>query len=92
MLHINFRVSFSGLPDFGDNSSSSHVYEMVAYDKNGLKIIFFLKLLAGASNTTTINMEARNNTALPISEFLFQVAVPKVRVLLFFIIGFVCNE
>lgn len=51
---------------------------MVAYDKNGLKITFTLETFPSIPNTTAINVEARNNTALPMTEFLFQAAVPKV--------------
>lgn len=72
---------FAGFPDLVNNISNNHISEMIAYDKNGLKIIFSLKPFPGAPNTTSINIEAKNNTHLPMSEFLFQVAVPKVCIL-----------
>lgn len=83
LLHVDrfyspFVANFSGFSDLVENNSSNHISEMVAYDKNGLKITFTLKPFFETPNTTVISIEARNNTTLPISEFLFQVAVPKV--------------
>ena len=51
---------------------------MTAYEKNGLKIVFQLERLPDNPNTTVITMSATNETLNPMSEFLFQVAVPKV--------------
>lgn len=76
----DFAYFYLGFPDLVKSTSSNHVSEMVAFDKNGMKIVFTLKPFPETPNTTTINIEARNNTSVPISEFLFQVAVPKVRV------------
>lgn len=50
---------------------------MTAYEKNGLKILFQLERLPDNPNTTVITMSATNDTLNPMSEFLFQVAVPK---------------
>lgn len=80
---VSIILDFSGFSDLVENSSSNHVSEMVAYDKNGLKITFTLKPFVETPNTTVVSIEARNNTTLPISEFLFQVAVPKASELRF---------
>jgi AP-1 complex subunit gamma-1 len=52
---------------------------MTAYEKNGLRIVFSLERLPENPNTTVITMSAMNETLNPISEFLFQAAVPKVN-------------
>ncbi|KAJ1521986.1 hypothetical protein ONE63_002310 [Megalurothrips usitatus] len=55
---------------------SSDTNCIVAYEKNGLRIMFTLE--HGDSPTSiSITMAAYNETSMPISEFLFQVAVPK---------------
>lgn len=75
----NFNIS-----DFSDlvsNTSSKSPSDMIAYDKNGLKITFKLESFQSIPNTTEISIEARNNSTLPITEFLFQAAVPKVCLL-----------
>jgi hypothetical protein len=51
---------------------------ITAYEKNGLKIVFSLERLPENPNTTVIRMSAMNETLNPITEFLFQAAVPKV--------------
>jgi AP-1 complex subunit gamma-1 len=51
---------------------------ITAYEKNGLKIVFCLERLPENPNTTVIRMSAMNETINPITEFLFQAAVPKV--------------
>jgi AP-1 complex subunit gamma-1 len=51
---------------------------MTAYEKNGLKIVFSLERLPENPNMTVITMSAVNETLNPMSEFLFQAAVPKV--------------
>ncbi|KAK7580108.1 hypothetical protein V9T40_000737 [Parthenolecanium corni] len=77
MNSLNNNNNNNNLSDLVETSSSNHVSEMVAYDKNGLKITFTLKPFFETPNTTAVSIIARNNTTLPISEFLFQVAVPK---------------
>lgn len=62
-----FNLSFSA-----DSNS------IVAYEKNGLRITFTLEHV-DLPSTISIIMAAFNETPLPLSEFLFQVAVPKVR-------------
>ena len=51
---------------------------MIAYEKNGLRIIFTPERI-DVPSTISIIMTANNDTSMPISDFLFQVAVPKVR-------------
>jgi hypothetical protein len=51
---------------------------ITAYEKNGLKIVFSLERVPESPNTTVIRMSAMNETLNPITEFLFQAAVPKV--------------
>nr|CAD7440309.1 unnamed protein product [Timema bartmani] len=50
---------------------------ITAYEKNGLKITFSLERQQDNSSTTIITMSAVNDSLGPISEFLFQAAVPK---------------
>lgn len=50
---------------------------MTAYEKNGLKITFALERLPDNPSTTVITMMATNETLNPMSDFLFQAAVPK---------------
>nr|CAD7258477.1 unnamed protein product [Timema shepardi] len=50
---------------------------ITAYEKNGLKITFSLERQQDNSSTTIITMSAVNDSLSPISEFLFQAAVPK---------------
>lgn len=51
---------------------------MIAYDKNGLRIVFTFER-NDVPSTISITMTANNDTSMPMSDFLFQVAVPKVR-------------
>ncbi|PNF30357.1 AP-1 complex subunit gamma-1 [Cryptotermes secundus] len=55
----------------------NHLPSITAYEKNGLKIVFSLERLPENPNTTVIRMSAMNETLNPITEFLFQAAVPK---------------
>lgn len=55
----------------------NHLPSITAYEKNGLKIVFSLERLPENPNTTVIRMSAVNETLNPITEFLFQAAVPK---------------
>ncbi|KAJ8968872.1 hypothetical protein NQ317_008128 [Molorchus minor] len=52
------------------------VPNLVAYNKDGLKIVFSLDTVPD-SNTLTINVTATNHTLSTMTEFLFQAAVPK---------------
>ncbi|CAH1959514.1 unnamed protein product [Acanthoscelides obtectus] len=54
--------------------------QMTAYEKDGLRVIFGLeKPTAGSANpdTLTIHVTANNNTLSNMTDFLFQVAVPR---------------
>ncbi|KAK7790112.1 hypothetical protein R5R35_007083 [Gryllus longicercus] len=50
---------------------------IIAYDKNGLKITFSMERLPDHPGTTIITMTAVNESTTPMTEFLFQAAVPK---------------
>nr|XP_018915802.1 PREDICTED: AP-1 complex subunit gamma-1 isoform X1 [Bemisia tabaci] len=60
-----------------DNIITPETTTVKAYDKNGLQIDFTVSKSRESANTTTITMTANNNTPVPLSEFLFQAAVPK---------------
>lgn len=63
----------SALASLAPSSDSS---SMVAYEKNGLRITFTSERI-DIPSTVSIIMAANNDTALLMSDFLFQVAVPK---------------
>ncbi|XP_065199481.1 AP-1 complex subunit gamma-1 isoform X2 [Planococcus citri] len=78
LIDTNFSALLNDFSDIVSNTSSGKAASnMIAYDKNGLKITLTLEPYPSLPNTTAINVEARNNTALPMTEFLFQAAVPK---------------
>ena len=52
---------------------------MDAFNKNGLRLQFTCEREDGNPEATVINMKATNSTTLPIYDFVFQAAVPKVR-------------
>ena len=52
---------------------------MTAFDKGGLKIEFdFEKVPSNPANIVTISLKVCNFNPVPITDFLFQAAVPKV--------------
>ena len=52
---------------------------ITAFENNGLKINFgFEKVPGNPSNIVSIMMTATNSLALPMTDFVFQAAVPKV--------------
>lgn len=51
---------------------------MVVFDKQGLKITFKLERSLDNPDLLVINMVAQNSGMSPITDFLFQAAVPKV--------------
>ena len=51
---------------------------MVVFDKAGLKIAFKLERSIDNADLLMINMSAQNLGSTPLTEFLFQAAVPKV--------------
>lgn len=51
---------------------------ITAYEKSGLTIIFALEKV-GESNTVSINLTATNSLLSSMTDFLFQAAVPKVK-------------
>jgi AP-1 complex subunit gamma-1 len=73
----------SGLMDLlGDGPSPAAVAggipSMTVFNKNGLTIEFaFSKVPNNPNNIVTISMTAQNSQPMPMTDFLFQVAVPK---------------
>ncbi|KAJ8944272.1 hypothetical protein NQ318_009649 [Aromia moschata] len=62
---------------FNTNTVSERdVPTIIAYNREGLKIVFSLDIVPD-SNMLTINVTATNHTLLTMTEFLFQAAVPK---------------
>lgn len=55
----------------------NNVPTMLAYDKDGLKIVFTLEKMPDG-NMLNINVTASNNTLSTMTDFLFEAAVPKV--------------
>ena len=54
---------------------------MTVFNKNGLTVEFtFAKVANNPNNIVDISMSARNSQPIPMTDFLFQVAVPKVHV------------
>ena len=52
---------------------------VTAFEKNGLKIVFsFEKVANNPSNIINVNTEATNALPITMTDFVFQVAVPKV--------------
>lgn len=59
--------------------SKNNGQEMLALNKNGLRIDFSFEAPSLSSDdTVTIRMKATNSSPFPMAEFLFQAAVPKV--------------
>lgn len=52
---------------------------IVAFEKDGVKIVFYFERPADNSHLTVITLNASNASIHPVSEFLFQAAVPKVK-------------
>lgn len=52
--------------------------EMIAFNKNGLRICFEVEKLMDSPTTTVVNVIANNDSPTPFTEFLFQAAVPRV--------------
>ena len=53
---------------------------LTAYDKDGLKIDFNFEKVAGSpSHVSNILISSSNSKPVPITDFVFQAAVPKVR-------------
>ncbi|KAL8613855.1 AP-1 complex subunit gamma-1 [Nucella lapillus] len=51
--------------------------QLTAFEKNGLSIQFMCERDQNTPTTTLINMSASNSTPFPMTEFVFQAAVPK---------------
>lgn len=55
---------------------------LTPYNKDGLEIVFSLHKVPD-SNCLTVNVTATNHTLSNMTEFLFQVAVPRVSISIF---------
>nr|XP_023012502.1 AP-1 complex subunit gamma-1 isoform X2 [Leptinotarsa decemlineata]XP_023012503.1 AP-1 complex subunit gamma-1 isoform X2 [Leptinotarsa decemlineata]XP_023012504.1 AP-1 complex subunit gamma-1 isoform X2 [Leptinotarsa decemlineata]XP_023012505.1 AP-1 complex subunit gamma-1 isoform X2 [Leptinotarsa decemlineata] len=64
------------LLDDSNNIDERNVPTLTAYNKDGLKIVFSLDKVPD-SNTLTINVTTTNHTLSNMTDYLFQVAVPK---------------
>lgn len=59
--------------------STSGIPDIVAFDKNGLKVIFSFSCPNPANPTmVAITLKATNSNTSPIHDFIFQAAIPKV--------------
>ncbi|XP_074599124.1 adaptor protein complex 1, gamma subunit [Brevipalpus obovatus] len=67
----------SGILDGFGGLESSSIPSIVAFDKNGLKILYDFQKDPSDPKNLTIHMKASNSNVHPITEFLFQAAVPK---------------
>ncbi len=52
---------------------------MTVMNKNGLLLVFELARAPNSPNTLLVTSTAANSTPAPITDFMLQVAVPKVR-------------
>lgn len=68
-LHLGFIFLFF--------ISESNVPTLTPYNKDGLEIVFSLHK-SPDSNCLTVNVTAKNHTLSNMTDFLFQVAVPRV--------------
>ncbi|XP_033226333.1 AP-1 complex subunit gamma-1 isoform X8 [Belonocnema kinseyi] len=71
----NFLVD--GLLNSATSPTQNEVQSMVVFDKAGLKITFKLERSTDNADLLMINMSAQNLGSTPLTEFLFQAAVPK---------------
>lgn len=53
---------------------------IVAFEKNGLKIVFHFERDPVTSSTVKITLNAVNSCSTAMTDFLFQAAVPKVNI------------
>ncbi|XP_051156865.1 AP-1 complex subunit gamma-1 isoform X2 [Leptopilina boulardi] len=71
----NFLVD--GLLNSSSPTIQNEAQNMVVFDKSGLKITFKLERSTENADLLIINMLAQNSGTIPLTEFLFQAAVPK---------------
>ena len=63
----------------------SAIPSIVAFEKNDLKIVFHFERDPVTPSTIKITLNAINSCSTPMTDFLFQAAVPKVIVVLLLI-------
>ncbi|XP_072389178.1 AP-1 complex subunit gamma-1 isoform X1 [Diabrotica undecimpunctata] len=78
VLISNQNSNFLSGDLFGDSNTSTegNVPTVTAYQKDGLKIIFSLEKIPD-SNTLSINVATTNYTVSTMTDYIFQVAVPR---------------
>lgn len=59
------------------NTSNRKPVQMMAYNKNSLRITFDVERLNDVPSTTEVSVVANNDSSAPFTEFVFQAAVPK---------------
>ena len=60
---------------------SGGIPSITAYEQNGLKIQFSFEKQAGnPNNVVMVTATSSNSSGSPMSDYLFQAAVPKVRI------------
>uniref|UniRef100_A0A1B6DP37 AP-1 complex subunit gamma n=2 Tax=Clastoptera arizonana TaxID=38151 RepID=A0A1B6DP37_9HEMI len=74
---LNTLIAPNYLLDGSNETTTSTQTELIAYDKSGLRINFFVERLPDTPNVIVINVAAQNETSNLFTEFLFQAAVPK---------------
>lgn len=62
-----------------NTTGQNEVTDMIVLDKSGLKITFKMDRAVDTPDLLVINMSALNSTTLPLTDFLFQAAVPRVN-------------
>jgi len=61
-------------------AAARRIPEITAFEKNGLKVVFsFNRPKANDASQVSIKVMASNSNSLPITDFVFQAAVPKVQ-------------
>jgi len=84
---VNFLDGLGDAPTVKDPSSGSNDLlndvladnppDIVAFEKNGLKIDFSFERTPNQPSLVTITLAAHNNNSQPLNEFVFQAAVPR---------------
>lgn len=59
-------------------NTSQKIPSLTAFEKNGLKLIFDFERPFNEPTTLVVSLSATNSTAVTMTDFLFQAAVPKV--------------
>lgn len=74
-----FDIASFPIADSAANSEMEKIPPITAYEKNGLRLEFNFEKATDNPSLIVITLIASNSNPLPIEDFLFQAAVPKVR-------------